>query len=665
MDYNNITWNGVTQFRESSNKKNICDYLDARISSTCSPFVRFDGQHRIYNLHSGLCMDWHVFNDNVYGRSCHGGNNQKWVLAADKTIRSPHGLNMCLDHHTGNNNVYMNKCHGGNNQKWEQTSSGELKSLHDSSMCLDWFFKNHNGNLYMHSCHGGSNQKFYLGDGCDDESCDYKFLLTQQDNLCTDMNLDSKNVYMRSCHLGDNQLWNLKDGLLKVRHDPTLCLEWEGSNENVRMSRCNPGKQKQMWYFQGEEIKSNADSEKCLDYHPGTKNIYMHTCNGGPNQKFKFQRCPKGYELQSGTCTACSFTCASKSRPSSDEVCPNSQADCVWLPQKVFVRNPIHTRYLRAVSKTSVDSAPDPLGQEKWEVIRHGTNSFSFRSFNGQYLRAQSANQGGQVDLVPHDSTYEKWEVVEESGRKCLKSVHGTYLRFPSHVWEIMQAAACLGDETIEFLDVDSKQPISIRSDPEPEPTSQPVTSATPQPTPVTSGSCFEHVGRLCRNDVVKFGEFEAGCTYSDKCTREECLEKCSLLATCQGFEYTIRRRSDRVVCELHTTSVDYAVQEPTDWCYRKEGSCISKECFTHVGEFCRNDVITLGEFKTGCELGDSCTIDDCMKKCSEDSECKGFEFTTRSRRDRVTCELHTTTVDSAKDDARDWCYRKINTCNL
>ena len=93
-----------------------------------------------------------------------------------------------------------------------------------------------------------------------------------------------------------------------------------------------------------------------------------------------------------------------------------------------------------------------------------------------------------------------------------------------------------------------------------------------------------------------------------------------------------------------------------------------TESCFMHLGKFCRvnHDNKDQGTFSTGCTLDARCTKAKCMAMCRARESCTGIEFSSRSRKDRITCELHMEHITHAKDDEnnsiRDWCYRK--TCD-
>lgn len=59
--------------------------------------------------------------DRVHLWDCHGGNNQKFIVQSDGTIRPKFAQNFCLDASAGisyGSRIHLWQCHGGNNQKF-------------------------------------------------------------------------------------------------------------------------------------------------------------------------------------------------------------------------------------------------------------------------------------------------------------------------------------------------------------------------------------------------------------------------------------------------------------------------------------------------------------------------------------------------------------------
>lgn len=135
---------------------------------------------QIKNIGSGKCLDVHNFGThngaNVQIYSCSGGNNQKWsFFSSDKTIRvyaSPSQQGMCLDaHKLGNQskpangaNIQIYSCSGGQNQKWNVYSDGTIRS-YNGTICLDvegFGTANHSNVHAWHDCHVQSNQRWQV-----------------------------------------------------------------------------------------------------------------------------------------------------------------------------------------------------------------------------------------------------------------------------------------------------------------------------------------------------------------------------------------------------------------------------------------------------------------------------------------------------------------------
>lgn len=86
---------------------------------------------------------------------------------------------------------------------------------------------------------------------------------------------------------------------------------------------------------------------------------------------------------------------------------------------------------------------------------------------------------------------------------------------------------------------------------------------------------------------------------------------------------------------------------------------------FQYVGGFCRSGHTSAnfaGTYTAACSWDSPCTLEECSKLCLWKDGCKGFEYSFTQRRDNVTCELHETTVDYAKDSDinTNRCYRRF-----
>jgi len=189
-------------------------------------------------------------------------------------------------------------------------------------------------------------------------------------------------------------------------------------------------------------------------------------------------------------------------------------------------------------------------------------------------------------------------------------------------------------------------------------------------------------LGRFCRTNEEGGASFLKGCTLDDPCDIKECERKCAESVTCTGYEFSFRERNDRITCELHTTSVDAAEGEAfeKERCFAKVITTSSPTIeatdppsiaptdlilepidFTYLGRFCRTNEEGGASFLKGCTLDDPCDIKECERKCAESVTCTGYEFSFRERNDRITCELHTTSVDAAdgEDFEKDRCFAK------
>jgi Ricin-type beta-trefoil lectin domain len=123
----------------------------------------------IYSRHDGRCLDEDVASVTHNGTKaqvwdCHGGNNQKWTVYSDGTIRVTHD-GRCLDEDIagGTRNgtkVQLWNCTGGDNQKWTVYTDGRIVNGHDGR-CLDEDIAGGTRNgtkVQVWQCTGGDNQ---------------------------------------------------------------------------------------------------------------------------------------------------------------------------------------------------------------------------------------------------------------------------------------------------------------------------------------------------------------------------------------------------------------------------------------------------------------------------------------------------------------------------
>jgi hypothetical protein len=123
------------------------------------------------SVHDGRCLDSDIGTATHNGTKvqvwqCHGGNNQKWSVYTDGTIRSTWD-GRCLDEDIagGTRNgtrVQVWDCNGWDNQKWTRYTDGTVRSRHDGR-CLDEDIAGGTGNgkqVQVWDCNGWDNQKW-------------------------------------------------------------------------------------------------------------------------------------------------------------------------------------------------------------------------------------------------------------------------------------------------------------------------------------------------------------------------------------------------------------------------------------------------------------------------------------------------------------------------
>jgi hypothetical protein len=169
---------------------------------------------RIYQPDNDRCLDAPGSNNGaqLYLHTCHGGDNQKWTIAApdgarfgqvtgvggrcfdvpnganadrtpvtlfdcnkgfgqDVTLPSDNTLRLvgkCLDSTgpliggPGQRLVYLWTCNGSPAQKWHQNTSDGTLYNEGSKYCLDTLSGNNGAQLYVHPCNAGTNQRWKL-----------------------------------------------------------------------------------------------------------------------------------------------------------------------------------------------------------------------------------------------------------------------------------------------------------------------------------------------------------------------------------------------------------------------------------------------------------------------------------------------------------------------
>ena len=418
----------------------------------------------------GLCVDVEPGgNNNVHIIRCHGHINQKFRMDKQGFIHSQYENHKCLeyDRDDSGRNVRYARCIGTLNQRWVfDKKTDQLKTQEGHDLCLD--FAPSGANLYMGPCHSNWNQKFVWTPspmlGRSPHLANHVWLVSRQYGTCVDAQRHHTadeihgyhNLYLNPCHKNANQKFlfaaTQQVDVYSIRtQDTNLCMDWNFGNPNANIyeSKCHDGRNQQ-WKIEWVDTKyfvlrSVHDSNRCADVlgsrntHGNAGNIYSYRCTGGMNQQWK------------------AAAVLPRPRPTPKPTPAPTKASA-----EVYLKNPFHQKYVRARSDAhDVDIAPAPFGQEKWFMEKQPDGRYTFRSYRGTYLRGFDASNGWAVDTAPAALGLEQWSVHSEGGRYCLRSHGGRFLRFYSEANDIIQATACLGDETIVFVSTATRREIS------------------------------------------------------------------------------------------------------------------------------------------------------------------------------------------------------------
>jgi hypothetical protein len=127
----------------------------ASFSSSSSAVVPPGRDVEIVNV-DGRCLD-HGPGGRVLTWGCHGGDNQRWTISTDGTIRNG---DLCLDAALGRmarrTAAIVWECHGGANQHWTIEGDGTIRN---DGLCLD---RMTGTSVSLWPCHGGDTQRWSL-----------------------------------------------------------------------------------------------------------------------------------------------------------------------------------------------------------------------------------------------------------------------------------------------------------------------------------------------------------------------------------------------------------------------------------------------------------------------------------------------------------------------
>jgi len=249
---------------------------DFNVLQVCNPEVA--NQKIFYNGETleiklwgtDFCVDYHSSSSDVYMHKCHEGYNQKWYHErSTNQLRSLRSF-MCME--WSNGKLSMQTCHGGNNQKflipslWMGVRSKGVRGFKDITKCMV-YNPDQSNNVYMSSCEKGG----VLGQTFEYNPLTYEI---KQDGLCLDIIVDK-----------DEWIIQLSNSL--------AYFGFEISVGNTLMWPCN-GRISQKWSVDiiKNQVKSQTTNGPCLKTEVDG-NIIGATCLPETNefiwnQKFLF-----------------------------------------------------------------------------------------------------------------------------------------------------------------------------------------------------------------------------------------------------------------------------------------------------------------------------------------------------------------------------------------
>ncbi|MCO7227149.1 RICIN domain-containing protein [Pleionea sp. CnH1-48] len=229
--------------------------------------------YQIIGVQSDKCLD--VYNSstasgaNIQLYSCTPGlqENQAFraEVQADRTymLKPLHSTNenQCVDASLSSNNVSQHSCHGSNNQKWVITplidfnKDYEIKSVGFGD-CLDVAggSTSNNSNVQRYPCQRSDNQRWNFKKEYDDHGQAVYKIRGKQSGKCLDVfNASSDsgaNIQLFSCSSGyqANQAWKLEvqqDGAYVLKPQQVFnqdqCMSSDSSNNNISQNACQGG----------------------------------------------------------------------------------------------------------------------------------------------------------------------------------------------------------------------------------------------------------------------------------------------------------------------------------------------------------------------------------------------------------------------------------------
>lgn len=235
----------------------------------------------------GNCLDTDKGTANVFMKTCHSGNSQKWYweltaqddMTTEGRFRSVLDRN-CLDYNVQNDNVGTWDCNGQDNQLWK-SEDGDMISKVTSDKCEGGKCCagiSSGSNVEMQKCQPGLSLQRWTN-----EVTGAEIHVESDWNRCLQYSNQKHDVFISSCDNGAYQKWRFRgDGQLTTDLQDGQCLTYQLSDPNTLfMSTCSEAVA-QLWYFKGDQLRSEVDA-RCVD---NGKVVGMWDCNGQTNQQW-------------------------------------------------------------------------------------------------------------------------------------------------------------------------------------------------------------------------------------------------------------------------------------------------------------------------------------------------------------------------------------------
>jgi len=203
---------------------------------------------------NGQCADvWGGIEGNgisVKMHSCHGGDNQKWIITSDGQIKSKLAGNYCLDD-TDLTNVVINECdpHNGHQKFTRGNGNGGITLQQPFQVEVEGCLigPGNQQSVQTEECENGNGNQVWITGSMDADG--YYPLMVNQ--LCMDVwggkPGNGISVKMNAgCHGGDNQEWIITDDHQIKSKLGNYCLD-DTDTSNVVINTCDPHNEHQQF----------------------------------------------------------------------------------------------------------------------------------------------------------------------------------------------------------------------------------------------------------------------------------------------------------------------------------------------------------------------------------------------------------------------------------